>query len=493
MSKKNKQTRQILSDPLTMLDTLQLEATTDVKQALATLHASYLSSLQLQKKLTKEIKKTSHAIGEAKKTRQPISKLQSAMRELSKRLNPVSTKLKQLEKDVLKSFSDMAASDTTKTDNDNNLEGSRYNQPLKQRYKLAKAETNSIVIKTVNTQLINNSQSGIAARWNHYALNHPAGTIHHRIEWSRLYKQTYGHKSYYYYACSSDGDIVGILPVLRLTSRLFGNLMVSMPFFQRGGAIADSIEIENKLLDAATKEANLLGVSSIEYRDDIYRDDMPVLSHKVNMILSLPETTEILWKNFTPKLRAQIKRPQRENPQKFVGRLEYLDDFYKVYTRNMRDLGSPPHSKLFIKTILQTFPDNSWLIVIRHNNQAVAAALLLASEETIEIPLASTIRDVNPLSMNMFLYWEVLKFAIEHQYRYFDFGRSSKDTGTFRFKQQWGAKPQQLFWHYWLPGNTELPQLNPGNPKYALAINAWKRLPIAITKWLGPYIVKNLP
>ena len=93
----------------------------------------------------------------------------------------------------------------------------------------------------------------------------------------------------------------------------------------------------------------------------------------------------------------------------------------------------------------------------------------------------------------MLLYWSVLRLAIERQYRYFDFGRSSRDSGTFRFKQQWGAKPRQLFWNYWLRGNGRLPALNPDNPRYALAINLWRRLPLSVTTWLGPSIVKNLP
>ena len=95
--------------------------------------------------------------------------------------------------------------------------------------------------------------------------------------------------------------------------------------------------------------------------------------------------------------------------------------------------------------------------------------------------------------MNMLLYWRVLKFAIENKYRYFDFGRSSKDSGTYRFKQQWGAKPKQCYWHYWLKDNTELPSLNPNNSKYKLIISLWKKTQYYVTKHIGPSIVKNLP
>jgi hypothetical protein len=131
--------------------------------------------------------------------------------------------------------------------------------------------------------------------------------------------------------------------------------------------------------------------------------------------------------------------------------------------------------------------------VIKLNQRPVAAGFLLGFENTMEIPLASTIRDVNPLSMNMFLYWEVLKFAIKQNYSQFDFGRSSKNAGTYLFKQQWGAQPKQLYWNYWLGQSEAPPSLNPSNPKFALIVSIWKRLPVTIANILGPVIVKNIP
>ncbi len=211
------------------------------------------------------------------------------------------------------------------------------------------------------------------------------------------------------------------------------------------------------------------------------------------MLLSLPDSEQTLWQGFTAKLRAQIRRPQREQTRVFIGGREYLNDFYAVYSRNMRDLGSPVQSKHFIDNILLHFPQNSWLIVIKLGQRPVAAGFLLGLGDTMEIPLASTIREVNSLSINMLLYWEVLKFAIKQNYSQFDFGRSSKNAGTYRFKQQWGAQPKQLYWHYWLGNSETPPSLNPSNPKYAIIINVWKRLPLIIANLLGPAIVRNLP
>jgi FemAB-related protein (PEP-CTERM system-associated) len=251
--------------------------------------------------------------------------------------------------------------------------------------------------------------------------------------------------------------------------------------------------IEQKLMDAASNLAKSIGTGHIEYRDEIVRNSLPVRTDKVNMILSLPESEGHLWDTFPSKLRSQIRRAQREKVQVNSGGIECLADFYTVFAQNMRDLGTPVYGKVLFENILQTFPEGCRIINVHHEGRPVASAFLLRYKETLEIPWASTIKDVNHLSINMLLYWEVLKFAIKNRCQYFDFGRSSKGSGTFRFKQQWGAKPKPSYWHYWLPDDVEMPKLNPENPKYLLAISIWKKLPVFLTKILGPKIVRNLP
>ncbi len=329
--------------------------------------------------------------------------------------------------------------------------------------------------------------------WNQYVTNHPAASIYHRFEWKQLIQNTFGHQTYYLAARNTNNEFVGILPMVRLKSRLFGDYIVSMPYFNYGGAIANSAAIEQQLMQEASKLAKQAATHHVEFRDNIEREGYPARTEKVCMILDLPGDADSLWQQFTPKLRAQIKRPQRENPEIKIGSENLLDDFYYVFSRNMRDLGTPVYSKRFFKNILRCFSNESRIIIVSLNQRPVSAAFLIGHQTLLEIPWASTLRETNQLSMNMLLYWEVLKFAISEGYTQFDFGRSTRDAGTFRFKRQWGAEPTQLYWHYWLRENDQLPALNPDNPKYALAIKLWKRLPLFVTTILGPSIVKNLP
>ena len=468
--------KQILSDPVWALNKLQPDGDRDKVDKLGKLWQQHQTLKKSHKKTQLQTKILSRKIGNAKQTGQPIQQLMSSMQENSTHLEALKEGLNKTEKQILDFF------ETGKNE--------KQTTPLTASFDSRRTHS----ISRVNTRKISISLLGNQKNeWNTYVEKNPAASIYHRAEWREIIQQTYGHESFYFIARNTDKNIVGILPLIRLSSHLFGDFLVSMPYFMEGGAVADHPDIEQILIQHANHYATSRSVDHIEYRDDTPRSELPVRHDKVNMVLTLPETRTELWMGFTSKLRAQIKRSKRENPKIRFGGKEYLDDFYTVYARNMRDLGSPPHSKEFIWNILDNFTDNSWIIMLYMNNRPVAAGFLIGDGETLVIPLASTIREVNPLSINMLMYSEVLKFAIRRGFRYFSFGRSTTDSGTFRFKQQWGAQPKQLYWHYGLVKRGEVPLLSPANPKYALMINIWKRLPVKLTQWVGPRIVKNIP
>ena len=159
----------------------------------------------------------------------------------------------------------------------------------------------------------------------------------------------------------------------------------------------------------------------------------------------------------------------------------------------MRELGTPVYPKSFFKNILETFQESAWICSVYKDEEPVASGFLFGFKDRLDIPWASSKREYDRFNPNMLLYWNSLKFACENGYRIFDFGRSTPGEGTYKFKEQWGAKPIQLYWHYWLKNNGPLPELNPKNPKYQMAIKIWQKLPVAVTRFIGPMIVKNIP
>ncbi len=276
---------------------------------------------------------------------------------------------------------------------------------------------------------------------------------------------------------------------------VFGDFLVSLPYFNYGGVLADSIEARSSLLLGAADLAKRMGVQHIEFRHtaDVW-SQLQKRTDKVAMQLPLPCDPDILFKQLGAKLRAQIRRPTKEGASVAEGGVELVDDFYLVFARNMRDLGTPVYPKRLFTEIGLAFRDQCRVFVVFVAGQPVAGAFVLCHRDRVEVPWAASLKESNRIGVNMALYWSVLKWCIARGAKLFDFGRSTIDSGTYRFKAQWGAEPQQLYWHYWLPEpEGRLPQIRPDNPKYAMLVRLWQRQPVALANLIGPYIVKNLP
>lgn len=327
-----------------------------------------------------------------------------------------------------------------------------------------------------------------------YVRRHPAGSLWHTPEVPEFITEACHHGHQYFFALTDEGQVRGVLPVVQQKSRLFGNFMVSVPYFNYGGVLADNPAIAEALIQRADQWRKERGAAHVEFRN--IRDEfghLPKRTDKMTWWLPLPGDVTALWKSFQPKVRAQVRRGEREISGVDVGGLELLDDFYRVFARNMRDLGTPVYGKSFFACLLKKLGKRGTLVVARINGKPAGCAFLTGFGSRMEIPWASTLREHNHTGINMAMYWKVLQQAIEQGHELFDFGRCSRDAGTARFKQQWGAFPVALHWHYCLSEGAELPGLNPDNPKFRVLIAVWKRLPVWLTRMMGPMIVSNLP
>jgi serine/alanine adding enzyme len=429
---------------------------------------SLMQDLKKQLKILKQNKgEASRQIGQAKKTGGDTATLIKQVQISSQQINEIESKLKEPKKEVIKSQQNEAV------------------KVLPAQFKLTKAANT----KDSKIEIDIHCQG---SDWDGYVNKHPNATIYHRWSIKTVIEKTFGHRTHYLSAVDEGKNIQGILPLVELNSRLFGHFLVSMPFFNYGGILFSNSQALQKLLTHASQLAKTLGAEHIEFRDCHPLMDLPVKSTKVAMLLTLPATTDALWQNLGTKLRAQIKKAERSGLGTKVGRQELLHDFYAVFSTNMRDLGTPVYSlTLFEHMLLQH--ESSKLIVVYQQTKPVSAGFVLGWRNTLEIPWASTLRSANKYDANMKLYWEVLQYAIQNRYEVFDFGRSSKDANTYKFKKQWGAAPAELYWHYWLPDNEPLPEINPNNPKFKLLIWCWKKLPVCIANLLGPRLVKYLP
>lgn len=334
---------------------------------------------------------------------------------------------------------------------------------------------------------------GAAAEWDAFVATRPDATAYHAWCWRDIVTREFGCEVHYLAATSPAGEWCGVLPLVRLRSRLFGDFLVSVPFFNYGGVLAATAAADAALIDAASALATRLGVSHVELREQHLRAGWPVRTDKVAMLLDLAPTVEEQWSALGSKLRAQVRRPEKEGASTRFGGTDLVPDFYRVFSRNMRDLGTPVYAPSLFRRITGQLPDRARIAVVYLHGEPVAAGFTLRHGDRLEIPWASSLREWNRVGVNMQLYWSILKDAIGSGVRQFDFGRSSVDAGTYKFKAQWGAKPQQLYWHYWLKPGQPMPNLTPNSPRFALAIRAWQRLPVPVANLVGPWIVRSLP
>lgn len=328
-----------------------------------------------------------------------------------------------------------------------------------------------------------------ASLWGRYVAANPHATGYHAWDWRKVFRHAFGHESVYLIALTG-GSPVGVLPLVHIRSPFFGPSLTSLPFLNYGGVVADNEEIGRRLVDAAADIARARRCPHVELRHVARQfPDLPVRQHKVTMHLKLEAG---LWERLDRKVRNQIRKAQKSGLSVERGNGGLLPEFYAVFSRNMRDLGTPVYSPRLFAEVLAAFPGQARLHVVRLGAQPVAAGLTYRSGDTVEVPWASSVRDFNSLCPNHLLYWSIIETAIAEGAATLDFGRSTPHEGTYKFKEQWGAMPVPLHWEYRLLGG-ELPNLTPGSPKFRLLVRLWQRLPLKLAGAIGPHIVKGIP
>jgi FemAB-related protein (PEP-CTERM system-associated) len=211
------------------------------------------------------------------------------------------------------------------------------------------------------------------------------------------------------------------------------------------------------------------------------------------MRLSLPSSADDLWRQLKSKVRNQVTNGEKRGLQVRWGRLDVLDAFYDVFSRNMRDLGTPVYPRRLFSAILEHFPHQSELCAVYFEQKPIAGSLLIhGCDGVTQVPSASSLRQFNHTNANMLMYWHLLRRAAERGQRVFDFGRSTVDSNTFRFKKQWGAEPAPAVWQYYVRRGTA-GDMRPENSRYRQMIRVWQKLPVSVTRIIGPTISRGIP
>jgi serine/alanine adding enzyme len=331
------------------------------------------------------------------------------------------------------------------------------------------------------------------AHWDAFVASCATATGYHGWRWRQVFENAFGHEAVYL-AAVQRGEIVGILPLVIFRSALFGRFAVSLPFVNYGGVCARDPAVAALLVEQAGTIAADARLAHVELRHtDRQLPALQARQHKVGMRLNLAPAAEDAWNAFDRKVRNQIRKAEKSGLVVRAGDGGLLRRFYDVFARNMRDLGTPVYSIRFFEEVLAAFPETSRVFLVEQGDTPIGGAIALIHGDTLEVPWASSLREHRSLCPNNLLYWQIIQYAIEKGLSTFDFGRSTPNEGTFEFKKQWGARPFPLYWEYVLVGDAALPDMSPANPRFRAAVATWKRLPITVTNWAGPHIVRSIP
>lgn len=332
--------------------------------------------------------------------------------------------------------------------------------------------------------------TSLFGKWDEYVSHHPLGSAYHYSAWLVAVSNVYEQGAIFFYAEDEHG-IVGILPAAVIAPPLLPKSICSLPYCDMGHILSDSHAIEKALILHIQNYAHAKGISCIDYRSGLREtpftqtETAELTGKKVSMKMQLAASSTEQMASYKSKLRSQINKSIKNGCTiKLAQDISLLDDFYAVFSRNMRDLGSPTHKKCWFKQIMLNYQEKVCMGVVYHAGKAIGAGIILCHPTMCSIPWASTIAQYNKLAPNMLLYATLIGYAADSGCSVFDFGRSTLNEGTYRFKKQWGAEAFALDWFEL--GHAEVnTDIKGTSPARRLVEQIWRKLPLPVSTAVG--------
>ncbi len=332
--------------------------------------------------------------------------------------------------------------------------------------------------------------AGESEAWDRYVLAHPDATFFHRAGWKRVIEDAFGHRTHFLLA-ERGGDIVGVLPLAEIKSRVFGHSLGSLPFCAYGGILADHDAAYRALDEAAQALARELKVGALECRNQVAQHaHWPTKDLYVTFKKAIEPEIEANMNAIPRKQRAMVRKGIKAG---LVGEIDAdTRRFFQAYSASVHRLGTPVFSRKFFRLLKDEFGDDCEVLTVTLDGQVISSVMSFYFRDEVLPYYGGGTDAARAVAGNDFMYWELMRRACERGLRVFDFGRSKRGSGSFDFKKNWGFEPTPLYYEYFLVSDTTVPEINPLNPKYRLFILAWKKMPLALANAIGPHIVKNL-
>lgn len=330
-----------------------------------------------------------------------------------------------------------------------------------------------------------------APAWDAFVDASPDASFFHKAAWAQVIERAFGHPAQYLMA-EQDGAVIGVLPLVHVKSRLFGNSLVSTPFCVYGGPVAGERDVRSALEAEAGEMMRRLGATSVEFRfmQDVESEWVERPGLYVTFRKRFTGDAETDLKAIPRKQRAMVRKGI-QNGLRSVAETE-VDRLHRIYAESVRNLGTPVFSRRYFRILAEAFAGSMDVVTVLDGDAPIASVMNFYYRDEVLPYYGGGTAAARGRAANDFMYWDVMRRAGERGMRLFDFGRSKIGTGAFAFKKNWGFEPQPLHYRYKLPQGGTIPDHNPLNPKYRLFIAAWKKLPLPVANALGPHIVRGI-
>jgi len=318
------------------------------------------------------------------------------------------------------------------------------------------------------------------------------------FNWRNAVEETYGLKHYWYVA-KTDYEIRGVLGLTFTKHPVFGSYLATAPFGSRGGFYAETIPVRDALLSKAERLKQELNADYVLIRHldkgekppADWRQSPVYISSRIN---TKTDACTILFDKLKSDSRNQIKKSLKKEYSYVFGSMEELfEDAWYVLIRSMKNLGSPYHSKKFLKMLCTLFGDAAKLGVVYCQNKNPLAALFCIRHNRTLSPVHAGIlqREKHPYA-GVFLYWSTIDICCTGDIDWLDLGRSLMNSPQAHFKNKFSPINESMGYWYYLPENRPVPNLNQSNPKYDIPRKLWTLMPLGLQTYIGPWLIKGV-
>ena len=326
--------------------------------------------------------------------------------------------------------------------------------------------------------------------WDRFVRTTPGATFFHLSGWKAVLEDCFGFRPQYLMA-RRGGEVAGVLPLFELGTLFLGRYLLSVPFAVEGGVCAADTEARRVLEETAVALGEQRRVRYLELRDGVEHTAFRMREGLYfRFRRELRETADEDLAAIRRKQRRMIRVGQSSGLTARVGD-DQLDVFYDLYARSVRNLGTPVFPRRYFELLLRRFGAECDILTVWHGDTAAAAVLSFYFNGTVLPYYAGSRRELFRYAVNDFMYWELMQHARRRGMRAFDFGRSKKGTGAYDFKCHWGFAPEPLRYRVHLPRGGPLPDRSAGDGNLELLRRAWRRLPLGVTKAMGPFFIRH--